>query len=68
MAKWRRGHGHRRARWEVVWLDDGDTLTGSVGAAEGCDQPVAACAELAPCAAVLVETDDQTEGTPAGTE
>lgn len=64
MAQWaRRGRGRRKVRWEVVWRDDGQTAASAVGDGVRCDQPVAASAELAPCAAVVVETPVEEERT-----
>lgn len=44
--------------------DDGATGAGTVGVGERCNQPVAACAELASCAPVVLEA----EGAEAGTQ
>jgi len=47
--------------------DDGATVAGSVGGGVRCDQPVAASAELAPCAAIVVEAAAAQEGAESGT-
>lgn len=47
--------------------DDGATAAGEVGGGVRCDQPVAASAELAPCAAELLEAAAAQEGAKSGT-
>ena len=69
MAKWRRG-GRRAAVQDNSWWvpramrgsDDGATVAGEVGGGVRCDQPVAASAELASCAPVVVEAAAAQEG------
>ncbi len=79
MAKWKRRRsrhvaaglnryyslqGHMIRPWED---DDGATAEGQVGGGVRCDQPVAASAALASCAAELLEAGDASPGEEGGT-
>lgn len=81
MAKWKRRksrhvpaglnryyslQGNMVRQWEDG-SDDGATAEGQVGGGVRCDRPVAAPAELAPCAAVVVEAAAAQEGEESGT-
>jgi hypothetical protein len=81
MAKWKRRRSRTRAAglnryfslqghmirpWEGDG-DDGATAGGQGGDGAGCDQPVAASAALASCAAKLLEAGDASPGEEGGT-
>ena len=74
MAKWRRGRGRAAVQDNSWWVpramrggDDGATVAGEVGGGVRCGQPVAAPAELAACAAVVVEATAASPGEEGGT-
>lgn len=71
MAKWRR-HGRRASVPDGSWWtptcerrggDDGAAGASAVGVGIRCDYAVAASAELAACAPVVVEAENAAEGT-----